>query len=122
MVIEMVRNFRTRCFSKGVDPRGWLIALDSWYGSKDLLDEIDKLGFTVTFQGKSNYVFFLNAEKFNAVGLAQEIRWRSSDQRDIKYARANVTNPTFGEVTLVFFRDGDELKYLVMKPDRKSVV
>ncbi len=122
LVIEMVRNFRTRCFSKGVDPRGWFIALDSWYGSKDLLDAIDKLGFTVTFEGKSSYVFFLNGEKFKAAGLAEETRWRNSNQRDIDYARVNVTSPTFGEVTLVFFVDADELKYLVMKPNQISAV
>ncbi len=122
LVIEMVRNFRTRCFSKGIDPRGWFIVLDSWYSSKDLLDEIDKLGFTVTFEGKSSYVFFLNAERFNAAELAEEIRWRSSNQRDIEYARANVTSPTFGEVTVVLFHDADELKYLVMKPNMISAV
>ena len=95
LVIEMVRNFRTRCFSKGIDPRGWFIVLDSWYSSKDLLDEIDKLEFTVTFEGKSSYVFFLNAERFKVAELAEEIRWRNSNQRDIEYARANVTSPTF---------------------------
>ena len=93
-----------------------------------MLDEIGRLGFTVTFEGKSNYVFFLNTERFNAAerfsaaGLAEEIRWRNSKQRDIEYARANVTNPTFGEVTVVLFHDADELKYLVMKPNMISAV
>jgi hypothetical protein len=122
LVLEMVRNFRTRCFSKGIDPCGWFIVMDSWYGSKDLLDEIGKLGFNVTFEGKSNYVFFLNTERFSAAELAQEIRWRNSKQRDIEYARANVTSPTFGEVTVVLFQDADELKYLVMKPNMISAV
>lgn len=122
LVIEMVRNLRTRCLSKGVNPRGWFIVMDSWYGSKDLLDEIDKLGFIVTFEGKSNYVLFLNTERFSAAELAQEIRWRESNQRLIKYARANVTNPTFGKVTVVLFLDADELKYLVMKPNMISAV
>ena len=27
LVIEMVQNLRTRCFSKGIDPRGWFIVL-----------------------------------------------------------------------------------------------
>ncbi len=70
--------------------------MGSWYGSKNLLDKISKLGFTATFEGKSSYVFFLNAERFNAAELAEEIRWRSSNQRDIEYARANVISPTFG--------------------------
>ncbi len=122
LVLEMVRNFRTRCFSKGIDPHGWFIVMDSWYGSKDLLDEIGKLGFTVTFEGKSNYVFFLNTERFSAAELAEEIRWRNSKQRDIEYARANVTSPTFGEVTVVLFQDADELKYLLMKPNMISAV
>ena len=73
-------------------------------------------------EGKSNYVFFLNTERFNAAGLAEEIRWRESNQRQMKYARASVTNPTFGEVTVVLFQDADELKYLVMKPNLISAV
>ena len=122
LVIEMVRNLRTRCFSKGIDPRVWLIVMDSWYGSKELLDEIDKLGFTAIFEGKSNYVFFLNTERAKLAELAEEIRWRNSNQRDMEYARANVTNPTFGEVTVVLFHDAEELKYLVMKPNLLSAV
>jgi transposase len=33
-----------------------------------------------------------------------------------------VTSPTFGEVTVVFFQDADELKYLLMKPNMISAV
>jgi hypothetical protein len=122
LVLEMVRNLRTRCRIKGIDPCGWFIVMDSWYGSKDLLDKISELGFIMAFEGKSNYVFFLNKEKFNAAGLAEEIEWRDSNQRDIEYARVNVTSPTFGEVTLVLFQDAGELKYLVMKPNLISAV
>jgi len=122
LVLEMIKGFKIRCLGKGIDPSGWFVVMDSWYGSKNLLDEISKLGFIVTFEGKSSYVFFLGTEAFNAAGLAQEIRWRKSSQRQIKYARANVTNPTFGEVTVVLFQDADELKYLVMKPSLISAV
>ena len=55
-------------------------------------------------------------------GLAEEIRWRNGNQRQIEYARANVTSPTFGEVTIVLYQDADELKCLIMKPNLISSV
>jgi len=122
LVMEMVRNLRTRCLAKGIDPRGWFIVMDSWYCSSELLEEVSKCGFVVVFEGKSNYVFFLGDERFNVSGLAEEIRWRDSNRRDMRYARVNVTNPTFGEVTIVLFEDEGELRYLITKPNLISSV
>lgn len=94
--------------------------MDSWYCSNELLEEISKCGFVVILEGKSNverlvyerlvYVFFLGDERFNVSGLAEEIRWRDSNQRNMRYARVNVTNPTFGEVTIVLFEDKGKAK------------
>jgi hypothetical protein len=122
LVLEMVRSLKTRCISKGIGPSGWFIVMDSWYGSEDLLKKVSECGFTVIFEGKSNYVFFLGAERYNAAELAEEIRWRKSSQRQMEYARANVTSPTFGELTIVLFWDAAELKCLIMKPNLISSV
>lgn len=35
----------------------------------------------------------------------------------MKYARVNMTNPTFGEVTIALFEDEGELRYLVISPN-----
>ena len=122
LVLEMVRSLKTRCVSKGIDPSGWFIVMDSWYGSEDLLEKISECGFIVVFEGKSHYVFFLGAERYTAAELSEEIRWRESSQRKIDYARANVTSPTFGELTVVLYQDADELKCLIMKPNLISSV
>lgn len=122
LVIEMVRSLKARFLGKSIDPKGWFIVLDSWYCSNDLLEQISKCGFVVIIEGKSNYVFFIGDERFNPSGLAEEIRWRESNRRDIRYARVNVTSPTFGEVTLVLFEDERGLRYLIMKPNVISSV
>jgi len=122
LVLEMVRSLKTRCVSKGIDTNGWFIVMDSWYGSEDLLERVSECGFIMVFDGKSTYVFFLGAERYNAAELAEEMRWRESNQRKIDYARANVTSPTFGELTVVLYQDADELKCLIMKPNLISSV
>jgi len=121
LVIEMVRDLKTRCLSKGVDVRGWFIVMDSWYCSDELIDEISSLGFFVIVEGKSNYVFYKegdeNSQRYNPSDLAKVVRWRDGLQRDIRYARVNVISPTFGEVTLILFEDERGLRYLITKPN-----
>ncbi len=118
LVIEMIRDMKTRCFAKGVDVKGWFIVMDSWYCSDELIDKISKLGFFVIVEGKSNYVF--NEERYNPSDLAEVVRWRDGIQRDIRYARVNVTSPTFGEVTLILFEDERGLRCLITKPNAIS--
>lgn len=121
LVIEMVRDLKTRCLSKGVVVRDWFIVMDSWYCSDELIDEISRLGFFVIVEGKSNYVFFKegdeNSQRYNPSDLAKVVRWRDGLQRDIRYARVNVTSPTFGEVTLILFEDERGLRCLITKPN-----
>jgi len=117
LVLEMLRGLKTRLMVKGIDINGWFLVMDSWYGSVDLQEEISECGYFVIFEGKSNYVFFLGEERFNASGLAQVLRWRDGSQRNISYARCNVTSPTFGEVTLVLYEDERGLRCLVTKPN-----
>ena len=122
LVIEMIRDLKTRCFANRVDVKGWFVAMDSWYCSNELIDKISNLGFFVIVEGKSNYVFFNegNKERYNPSDLAEIVRWRDGIQRDIRYARVNVTSPTFGEVTLILFEDERGLRYLITKPNTIS--
>jgi len=117
LVLEMLKGLKIRLMVKGIDIEGWFLVMDSWYGSADLQEEISQCGYFVIFAGKSNYVFFKGEEKFDASGLAEVLRWRDGNQRNISYARCNVTSPTFGEVTLVLFEDERGLRYLMMKPN-----
>ena len=49
----MVRDLKTSCLAKGVDPNGWFIVMDSWYCSNDMLDKISESGFIVVIEGKT---------------------------------------------------------------------
>jgi len=122
LVIEMIRSLKTRCLTKHIDANGWFVVMDSWYSSHDLQDKIEQCGFFGIIEGKSNYVFYLENERYTKSGLAEEIEWRDSNQRDMKYARANVTSPTFGDVTTVLFEDERCLRVLIMKPNLISSV
>jgi hypothetical protein len=53
LVLDMIRNLKTRCLAKGVDPNGWFIVMDSWYCSNDMLDKISESGFIVVIEGKT---------------------------------------------------------------------
>jgi len=117
LVLEMLRGLKITLMVKGIDIEGWFLVMDSWYGSVDLQEKISQCGYFVIFEGKSNYVFFMDEERFDASGLAEELRWRDGNQRDISYARCNVTSPTFGEVTLVLYEDERGLRCLIMKPN-----
>ena len=117
LVIEMIRNLKTRCLTRHIDPKGWFIVMDSWYSSHDLQDKIAQCGFFGIIEGKGNYVFFNGDERYTKSGLAEEIQWRDSNQRNMKYARANVTSPTFGDITIVLFEDERCLRSLIMKPN-----
>ncbi len=52
LVLEMVRNLKTRFSARGVDTKGWFIVMDSWYASKDLQEEVSRDGFFVITEGK----------------------------------------------------------------------
>jgi len=85
LVIDMVRDLKTRCIAKSLDVKGWFIVMDSWYCSDDLIDKISKLGFFEIVEGKSNYVFFKesNEKRYNPSDLAGVVGWRDGIQRDI---------------------------------------
>lgn len=115
LVLEMLRSLKTRLLVKSINIEGWFLVMDSWYNSKDLQEKISQCGYFLIYEGKSNYVFFMDEERYNASGLSEVLRWREGNQRDISYARCNVTSPTFGEVTLVLYEDETGLRCLMMK-------
>jgi hypothetical protein len=122
LVIEMIRGLKIRCSTKGLATKGWFIVMDSWYSSHDLQDKISQCGFFGIIEGKSNYVFFMGDERYTKSELSEKIGWRDSKQRDIRYARANVASPTFGDITIVLFEDERCLRSLIMKPNLISSV
>jgi len=120
LVLEMVRGLKTSCMAKGIDSKGWFIVMDSWYCSQDLIDEISACGFFVIVEGKSNYVFYkesLGNQSYIPSELSDMVGWREGNQRDIDYARVNVISPTFGEVTLILFKDETGLRYVITQPN-----
>lgn len=113
LVLEMIVDLKRRLLMRGVDAKGWFVVMDSWYGSKDLLRGISEEGFIVVFEGKRSYVFYRGGEKMKGADLGEKIDWRKSSCRGERYGRVDVVSPTFGDVTLVFFEDGERVRYLI---------
>jgi len=113
LVLEMINDLKMRLILRGVDPKGWFVVMDSWYGSSDLLEKINGEGFITIFEGKSSYVFYLEGNKMKAGELVDRINWRESSCRDLHYARVNVESPTFGDVTVLFFKEEGKIRYLI---------
>jgi len=123
LVLQMIQNFKYKCFMADIDTAGWFISMDSWYCSKVLRNEISRLGFEPIISGKSNYIFYIGSQRYTIKELQEIIEWKKNTQNDIEYAKINVTSPTFGSVKLVFFKDSDgKIKYLLTNPSNTSSV
>lgn len=122
LVIEMIRDFKRRMMIRGIDPEGWFLVMDSWYGSGDLLREIEEEGFMVVFEGKRNYVFYRDGRKMKVTELIDQIQWRESSRREFEYGRVNADSPTFGEVTLLLFEEEGKIRYLITRRNLISAV
>jgi len=122
LVIEMIRDFKRRMMIRGIDPEGWFLVMDSWYGSGDLLREIEEEGFMVVFEGKRNYVFYRDGRKMKVAELIDQIQWRDSSRREFEYGRVNADSPTFGEVTLLLFEEEGKIRYLITRRNLISAV
>ncbi len=90
--------------------------MDSWYVSEPLKQELHKLGFTkIVVVGKSNYVFNDGEVKTTASQWKKEIEYDSTHWGiDVPAQRKTLSNPTFGEVNLLFFRKSTTRSFYLM--------
>ena len=92
------------------------LTLDSGYVSHELRDRLPQLGFTkMIIAGKSNYVFTLEGQKWNAatwkkVLMLEESNWGI----DVPSCRTWSYSPTFGSLLLFFFRKSTTRSFYLM--------
>ena len=92
------------------------ITMDSWYVSEPLKQKLHELGFrNIVVVGKSNYVFNDGSSKKTASQWKQEIEYDSTHWGiNVPAQRKTLTNPTFGEVNLLFFRQTTTRAFYLM--------
>jgi hypothetical protein len=113
MLSELISFFE----QKGIDLTRFPITFDSWYGSKGLVDILSEARFTmILIHAKSNYVFTIDGKKQKLSAHKKEIEFNKSARRcdGIPVARKAAESPTFGKVVLLFFKDGEKIKCIMV--------
>jgi hypothetical protein len=112
MLSEVTEFFSVR----GIDITDYPITFDSWYGSQPLREELETLGFSqILIHAKSNYVFTIKTESaklsvHKATIVLAENAWGCS----CPVLRVTAENPTFGQLVLLFFKDGGNMRCMMV--------
>ena len=88
---------------EGVDLRKYLITFDSWYGSHQLIDILQKMNFeTILIQSKNNYVMTIGEKTAKLSAHKKSIQLLQNQWGCEKPVyRTKATSPTFGDVVLL---------------------
>jgi hypothetical protein len=124
MICEVLDFFR----QKGIDLTDFPITFDSWYGSKPLVDMLSEKGFTnILIHAKGNYVFTIDSKKQKLSAHKKEIQFDESAWgcKGFPVARKEAVSPTFGNVLLLFFKDGERVNCIMVfgkKPRSSEII
>jgi hypothetical protein len=102
---------------EGINLTEFPITFDSWYGSKNLVDILYEEGFTqILIHAKSNYVFTIDGKKQKLSAHKKEIKFNEDAWgcKGIPVARKAAESPTFGKMLLLFFKDGERVKCVML--------
>ncbi len=102
---------------EGIDLTKFPITFDSWYGSKPLVDMLSEAKFTtILIHARGNYVFTIDGKKQKLSAHKKEIEFDESAWGcdGIPVARKAAESPTFGKVLLLFFKDGEKVKCVMV--------
>lgn len=102
---------------EGIDLTEFPITFDSWYGSKELVDMLSEVRFTtILIHAKGNYVFTIDGKKQKLSAHKKNIKFDEDAWGcdGIPVARKAAESPTFGKVLLLFFKDGEKIKCVMV--------
>jgi Transposase DDE domain len=99
------------------------LTLDSWFVSEPLRQQLYVLGFEkIIIAGKGNYTFTINNRKQQAAAWKRELTLESPKWgMDVPSYRVCAYNPTFGSVTLLFFRKSTTRSYYLMNFSQQAM-
>ena len=110
MLSEIITFFS----QQGIDLTQFPITFDSWYGSQQLKEVLEELGFRIILvDSKSNYVFKINGQKDQLQNHKKQIVLEEAWGCDVDVCRTVGLSPTFGKVTLLFFADGRRKRCMI---------
>jgi hypothetical protein len=114
---DMLREVLSFFEQEGIDLTKFPITFDSWYGSKELVDMLSEAKFTtILIHAKGNYVFTIDGKKQKLSAHKKEIEFNGSAWGcdGIPVARKIAESPTFGKLVLLFFKDGEKIKCIMV--------
>ena len=103
--------------AEGIDLTQYAITFDSWYGSAPLAELLQGYGFDkITVHCKSNWVMEIDGERLPLSEHKNRIGLRAGEWGcgNTPVARRRATSPTFGQVTLLFFQQGGQVKVVMV--------
>ena len=106
LLISMLTQLKEEFLLHEVDLTSLPITLDSWYVSQGLIEALKKLGFKkIVIVGKGNYVFDDGKTKQTASTWKKQVKYNQPSWGiEVEHKRKTMTNPTFGQINLLFFR------------------
>jgi len=112
---DMLREVLSFFKQEGINLTQYPITFDSWYG--ELVDMLSEEGFTqILIHAKGNYVFKIDDKKQKLSAHKKDIQFQQSAWgcKGIPTVRKEAESPTFGKVLLLFFKDGDRVKCVMV--------
>ena len=128
LLISMLDKIKQGFSEEGIDITAFTLTLDSWFVSKSLRDKLSKMGFKkLIIAGKGNYVFYHKGEKHKASDWKKQLTLYPPEWGiNVPSNRINMRSPTFGSVTLFFFRKNSTRVYYLIdfseKPQRGAEI
>jgi hypothetical protein len=117
-VFETLLDEVYACFKvEGIDLTQYPISFDSWYGSNELVTLLQDKGFDqIAIHAKSSYVFEIGGirEPLSEQKHRIELKPDPWGCRDTPVARCQAESPTFGTLILLLFRQGGQVKAVMM--------
>jgi len=118
--IEMLEEFQRRLTEAGIDPARFGLAMDWWYGQvKELVEVAVEMGLTVVSEPAVDEIFSMGGEELTVKELKARFLIRSV-WGGYPTQRLRATSPTFGEVILVLFKEGDTLTLVMAKVNQEK--
>lgn len=116
LLIFMLSRLKAGFVREGIDLTKIPLTMDSWFVSQPLRERLHRLGFTkIIIAGKSNYTFTIDGKKQEASQWKKALVLHDPTWGvDVPSCRVQGDSPTFGTITLFFFRKRTTRSYYLM--------
>ena len=116
LFVSMMTDVLAYFEAEGIDLTKYPITFDSWYGSRDLVKILTEFRFSkILVHAKSNYVFEIDNLRAKLSVHKKEVTLEENQWGcDKPVLRVVGQSPTFGNVLLLFFKDGGKIRTMMV--------